>query len=248
MAAIVLIMGIILIWSAGKPGREASSFSPPDTAIANRQPVKVLSDSGPIPEFRNPSSVDTSVAKPAAPAHKKGDITRHALPVSMPEMTARDTMRAPLPDSVDVTVVTEPWAHIFFKGKQIGTTPLSAPLRLPRGEHDMVLRNPAFPPIDLPVSAQKPGEIVVRLTDHVARIGARVEPWGEVYIDGEDMGATPFTHPVYVSPGKHAIRITHPNLGSIQKDIDAAAGQVLDLEVNMKTGTFLVAMDMEKRP
>ena len=156
-----------------------------------------------------------------------------------------DSAQASATDSADITLDTEPWAHVFFQGRQVGTTPLPAPLRLPRGEQVIILRNPAFPPIDLRMNISESEDIDVRLADHVARIGARVEPWGEVYVDGESVGTTPLARSVYVSPGRHSVRITHPNLGSLQREIDAAAGQVLDLEVNMNTGTFLVAMDME---
>jgi eukaryotic-like serine/threonine-protein kinase len=244
IAAMVIVVGGILIWDAGKPRPSDTMSAPADTSTQLQQSVKPLHTDGSIPEFRNPA-LDTNAVRKATERVKPKPTTSPAEARGREANTDTDSAT---PDSVDVTINTEPWAHVFYHGQQIGTTPLSSPLRLPAGDNIVVLRNPAFPPIDLPVNVKESKEINVQLSHYVTRIGARVEPWGELYIDGEHVGTTPIPRPVYVSPGHHSIRITHPKLGSVQRDVDAAAGQVLDLEVNMNTGQFLVAMDVEGRP
>jgi serine/threonine-protein kinase len=251
MAAMVIVVGGILIWDAGKPKPSDTVTAPADTSVKFHQSVNSLQPNGIVPEFRNPAP-DTNAVRNATENEKsKRPPQEKSKPSTSPAVSrvheANSDTTAKL-DSADVTIVTEPWAHVFYHGQQIGTTPLSAPMRLPAGDNVIVLRNPAFPPIDLPVNVRESKEINIQLSHYVARIGARVEPWGELYIDGEHIGTTPIPQAVYVSPGHHSIRITHPKLGSLQHDVDAAAGQVLDLEVNMNTGQFLVAVDMEGSP
>jgi hypothetical protein len=105
------------------------------------------------------------------------------------------------------------------------------------------LRNPAFPPVELTLSLNGTTQEEIHLTDYVTTVRARVEPWGELYIDGEHIGTTPLTHPVYISPGQHLIRISHPKLPAVQRDVQTAAGASLDIEANLKESTLNVAMD-----
>jgi serine/threonine-protein kinase len=144
-------------------------------------------------------------------------------------------------DTVELSLTVEPWAHVFFNGIQLGTTPLLSPLRLPAGKRELQLRNPAFPPITIPVDLLNAVERKsVRLADYAALVRVTVEPWGEIYVDGEHTGTTPLAQPLWLSPGRHALRVTHPQLPPLQKDLTAAAGETLTVEINLKAARALV--------
>jgi eukaryotic-like serine/threonine-protein kinase len=141
------------------------------------------------------------------------------------------------PDSVNLWLTTEPWANVFLGGVQLGTTPLNAALRVPGGSQTLVLRNPAFPPIQLSVNLnQTESRADVRLADHAALLRVAVEPWGELYLDGEHLGTTPLARPLFVSAGRHTVRITHPKLAALQQDFSAAAGDTLAVTVDLAHG------------
>ena len=193
-----------------------------------------------VPEFRNPSSPDTHKTAQTAKSNKVDEKPVQPLRNSDAEMLEK------IPDSVDVQLTTEPWAHVFLHNQQLGTTPLSAALRLPTGVQTLTLRNPAFPAIELPVTLIRKMSLSVRLSDYVSTVRAQVEPWGELYVDGEHVGTTPLAETAYTSHrGEHELRITHPNLASVQRTVNTVAGQALDLEVNLNKGTFDIALDTE---
>jgi serine/threonine-protein kinase len=236
LAVAVLILGIKLIVDAGKPKQIQTPSNPPavtgssDTLATNSGAITENT----VPEFRNPSAPDTARRRTTEPTK-----TNHSEEKPPPVAPAL----AVTPDSVDLMLTTEPWAHIYLHNQQLGTTPLSKALRIPTGSQIITLRNPAFPPIELPLTLNASTQLEVHLTDYVTTVRARVEPWGEVYVDGEHIGTTPLPQPLYIEPGQHELRISHPNLASVHRSVNTAAGQALDLEVNLNKGTFEIAMD-----
>jgi serine/threonine-protein kinase len=63
--------------------------------------------------------------------------------VAIPEpVIAKKKQRQRPSGSGRVTVRTEPWAHVYFKGDKIGTTPF-ANVKLPAGTHTLVFKNPS---------------------------------------------------------------------------------------------------------
>ncbi len=245
LAAVVLVIGIKLILDAGKHDENKTFLNPPanggrsDTVAAHGSALMENN----VPEFRSPSAQDTAtrkteIAKPSKAEEKLAGVRTNGVSDST----------AALPDSVDLLLTTEPWAHVYLHNQLLGTTPLASSLRLPSGEQSLTLRNPAFPPVELPVSLNKNTQLSIHLNDYVTTVRARVEPWGELYVDGEHVGTTPLPQPLYITPGLHDLRVTHPNLASVQRSVNTAAGQALDLEVNLNKGTFDIAMDLGGRP
>jgi hypothetical protein len=180
------------------------------------------------------AATKVELSSPVTKRNTNGAVIDQDIPsiVSAPATTIQ------LQDSVDFMLTTEPWAHVLWNGRQLGTTPLESALRLPAGEHAIILRNPAFPPIELPVKLNQSAQMNVKLADYVAQLIFTVEPWGEIAIDGEPVGATPLKNPLYVSPGRHTIRISHPALTAISREMDTAAGQVMNAKANLNHGTF----------
>jgi hypothetical protein len=153
---------------------------------------------------------------------------------SAPQIAAASTA---IPDSVNLALTTEPWAQVYLNGVQLGTTPFSGTVRVPGGSQTLVLRNPAFPPVQVTLnlsSAQSRADI--RLADHAALVRVNVEPWGELYLDGEHIGTTPLPRPLFVSPGHHSVRVSHPQLSTLQQDFQIAAGETVAISMDLSHG------------
>ncbi len=143
-------------------------------------------------------------------------------------------------DSFDLFLDSTPWARVSLEGVEFGITPLGAPVRLPEGRHVVLLRNPAYPPIQVSVELRQDTRTTVSLDRYVQHLDVSVEPWGDVYIDGERIGTTPLNRMPVVLPGDHSLRITHPSLPAIESDWQAAAGETLSIRANLQTSELAV--------
>lgn len=148
--------------------------------------------------------------------------------------TASENEIIPVPDSVDAQITTEPWTHVYLNGQRLGTTPLKGIRRMPSGKQTLSFVNSAFPRIDVPFDLKDSICVVnVNLHEYVTTIDVTVEPWGELFIDDEHAGTTPLPKPLYILPGDHVFRVTHPSLPSLQRNLQTAAGDTVRLIVNM---------------
>lgn len=132
-------------------------------------------------------------------------------------------------------VVCAPWAYVFLNGDSLGQTPLNEPIRV--GKHDLVLRNPEFPnhKTAIEIAADRTTDLEVSLWSLVGTLKIDVSPWAQVYIDGEYQDTVPpQARPLILAPGKHALELKHPGLGSWQTEIDVKAGEPLDLKFNLR--------------
>jgi serine/threonine-protein kinase len=157
------------------------------------------------------------------------------------ELRGQNHVQEIIPDSVDLYLTTEPWAHIYAHGMKIATTPLEKPLRLPSGEQILTIKNPAFPDLNLPFKLSKALHTEnVRLAEYTTLIKLDVQPWGECYVDGEHTGTTPLAKPLYLSPGRHSLRFSHPAYAALTRDILAAAGETINIHVDFSKGEFVL--------
>ena len=140
---------------------------------------------------------------------------------------------------MDLLLITEPWADVYWNGIKLGTTPLSGPLRMASGTQRLVLRNPAFPPVELPLELTQPAlRLEIPLAGQTVRVRTNVNPWGELYVDGEHVGTTPLGRPLYVSPGKHTVRISHPQLNALEQDFSAQRGEAVIVSADLAQGVL----------
>ncbi|HQT25416.1 MAG TPA: hypothetical protein PLK99_02310, partial [Burkholderiales bacterium] len=60
----------------------------------------------------------------------------------------------------------------------------------------------------------------------------RIMPWGEVYVDGKKMGASPPLKSLKIGPGKHQIEIMNSNLPSHSQSVETKPGERVIIEHN----------------
>lgn len=71
-------------------------------------------------------------------------------------------------------------------------------------------------------------------------------PWAHVLVDGEHRKTTPFATPIALSPGKHVVRLEHPNAPPEERLIDGRAGQAILLNVQLHVERPLI-LDTEPK-
>jgi eukaryotic-like serine/threonine-protein kinase len=241
--AILAVYAVIMLlhsWKEEKPQpSQASTMASPSMTQKTEQQL-VASE----PEFRAPPPEQTSIDLDGTKDATEKVISPFK---KTPQETERITVA--IHDSTRLFLTTEPWAYVYDGALQIGTTPLAAPLILPRGQHTLILRNPAFPPIPVTLALTDPDvRQSVILSEHVAVLRVNVAPWGELYVDGEHQGTTPLSKPLYVAAGRHKLRISHPQLAAVQREVNAAAGETLAVDVDLVKGLADVKPHLKGTP
>jgi hypothetical protein len=181
------------------PDRPPDIGAAPDSTVAqvpaeNRQPAddeQAVSNEAGDPALPPDSDGTADDRGPAQdPASRLED-----LPPAVAENPAtEDPMISPIPtDTLDLivtgsgwlAVAFSPWASIWVDGDSILTASVDT-LELSAGRHEVVLRNPDFPPIrrQIEIAAGGTSRLDVSLWSTVARLSLQVVPWATVEIDG----------------------------------------------------------------
>lgn len=102
-----------------------------------------------------------------------------------------------------------PWGDLYIDSKMVETTPIKQSIQLEAGTHTIKLQHPNFP-VYTTVVTIKPGEetaLKVNLDNLMGYLDCRVNPWGEIYVDGRLAGETPLQRPIKLAQGRHKITI-----------------------------------------
>ncbi|MBT8401975.1 MAG: protein kinase [Rhodothermia bacterium] len=147
-----------------------------------------------------------------------------------------DDSAARKPEAGTISVRTVPWASLWLDGTSLGES-FADTLTLEAGAHQLVLRNPDFPDVVETIEVI-PGvhrDYNLSLWARVARLSLVVVPWAVVEIDGVIRDTIPPQEtPFILPPGAHRLRLTHPELGVITRDVLLTAGERRSLSYNMR--------------
>ncbi|NQT35570.1 serine/threonine protein kinase, partial [bacterium] len=145
-------------------------------------------------------------------------------------------------ETVDLTapgsifISCKPWARIIIDNESIGETPLTEPVELSPGEHQLVLVNDEFPsPVSQTINIEpgSRGQLDFNLWNHFTVIKiVSVEPWAEIIIDGESYGYTPRQQEIILPLGRHEIELRNPDFKHFFKSIDIKRGDP-PVEINI---------------
>ncbi len=75
--------------------------------------------------------------------------------------------------------------------------------------------------------------MIFRWRDIYGFVTLTVNPWAEVYIDGQFIDATPLNNPVPLTTGGHHIILKNPDFPLWQKYIELVAGDTVTLKVRL---------------
>lgn len=238
--AVIAFWAAMMLWYPWAKDSGNSQIPNPKSHVLNTAADSIRPQTGETTEI--PQENPTTTSNPVEPELRQAQEKRDEGPKTMPsEPSISAAPSTNLPDTVELTLTTEPWAQVFLDGVQLGTTPLGGPVRVPGGSQTLVLRNPAFPPVQVTLNLTQPkARAEVKLAEYTALVRVNVEPWGELYLDGEHVGTTPLHNPLFVSPGHHSVRVSHPQLSAVQQEFQTSAGETLAVNVDLAHGQAVV--------
>lgn len=141
-------------------------------------------------------------------------------------------------------------AAVVLDGRPIGTTPLAVD-NLAVGRHTIVLSKPGFEGtarrVDVRAGAEFEAEIALRTREapeprvatpavpQVGTVEVLVRPWGTVAVDGDvRQRETDVVYRTQLPAGPHRIQVTHPTLGSAEREIVVGAGSTARIEFDLE--------------
>jgi serine/threonine-protein kinase len=129
-----------------------------------------------------------------------------------------------------------PWAYVYIDSAETDLTPLQKNLVLTEGEHLLQLIHPNFPIYTKKVRIRENGltSIKINLDTLFAYLDCKVNPWGEIYIDGKLKGQTPLQSPIRIIPGEHHILLKNSEFEPKEYDIKTGQGQTYTIKYNFK--------------
>lgn len=129
-----------------------------------------------------------------------------------------------------------PWADVYVDGEKLETTPMNKPLTLTEGEHTIKLVHPDYPVYTnvIKVNHAQVTNIKVSLESLMGFINCRVNPWGNIYINGDYKGQTPLKQPIKVFPGFVRLTIKNPNYKDLDTSIYVKQGDTLQLKFTLQ--------------
>ncbi len=118
--------------------------------------------------------------------------------------------------------------NVSLNGRSLGTTPLEA-VDLPPGKHTLTVSSQRFGIARAVVVEIKAGALTKQTLDVPrGKLSVNARPFAEVYINGEHVGTTPLTRPVY--EGRHEVKLVSA-AGEQTRIVDVTADQDVSVAV-----------------
>ncbi|MCX7798200.1 MAG: protein kinase [Melioribacter sp.] len=125
-----------------------------------------------------------------------------------------------------------PWADVYIDGEKLETTPMTKPITLTEGEHTIKLVHPDYPIYTnvVKVNHAQVTNLKVSLESLMGFIICKVNPWGNVYVNGDYKGQTPLRQPIKVYPGFVRLTIKNPSFKDVDTSIYIKQGDTVQLK------------------
>jgi hypothetical protein len=128
----------------------------------------------------------------------------------------------PTKGTATLTVRASPWCTLYVDSKKVGDTPISG-LKLKAGRRKLRCVNKSEKIDKKTTITLAAGEVKSEtFRFKKGKLNIRVKPWGEVWVDGQRKGVTPFGA-ITVFEGSHKIKATNSDLG-VTRTVRARVG------------------------
>jgi len=172
--------------------------------------------------------------KEQGPSHEPALATASASPPD-----ALPLARTRFEESAMVWITSVPWAEVRIDGDVVDTTPLSGPLTLAPGRHEVTLAHPAFPAV-ISILQLAPGtmeSLRVSLAESLGFVHVHTDPWATVQVDGIAAGTTPLAAPIALRPGSHEVRAENPFFPPENTKVTVAPGETTVVQITLREGS-----------
>ncbi|MEG8946735.1 serine/threonine-protein kinase [Rosettibacter firmus] len=154
------------------------------------------------------------------------------------QTTNKESENSPLPAIKYGGLFVEcyPWADVYVDGEKLETTPMNKPLMLVEGEHTIKLVHPDYPVYTklIRINHSQVTNLRVSLESLMGYINCKVNPWGDVYVNGDYKGQTPLKDLIKVFPGFVRLTIKNPNYKEIDTSLYVQPGDTILLKFLLK--------------
>lgn len=139
-----------------------------------------------------------------------------------------------------VFIECSPWALVYIDSLKIDTTPFKDYIPVSTGRHSIRLEHPDYPDYQTYLTINKDESVTlkVNLDKEFAGLIVKVNPWGDVYIDGKHYGQTPLDKPIFLTEGSHKIRITNPGYKEANEIVSLKKGEKMEFRYNFESAKF----------
>jgi len=129
-----------------------------------------------------------------------------------------------------------PWADVYVDGEKLETTPMTKPLTLTEGEHTIKLVHPDYPIYSeiIKINHSQVTNLKVSLESLMGYINCKVNPWGNIYVNGDFKGQTPMKELIKVFPGFVRLSVKNPNYRDIDTSFYVKQGDTVQLKFVLK--------------
>ncbi|MGE5807037.1 MAG: serine/threonine-protein kinase [Ignavibacteria bacterium] len=129
-----------------------------------------------------------------------------------------------------------PWGDVYIDNVKVDTTPLKDYIRLKTGRHTVKVVHPDYPAYvkNIKVAGAQIETIVIDFKYSIGYLICNINPWGDVYINGELKGTTPLRAPILLYPGRYTLTVTNPQYGKKETIIDVKARDTLNYNFNFE--------------
>jgi eukaryotic-like serine/threonine-protein kinase len=137
-------------------------------------------------------------------------------------------------------IEAKPWADVYIDNKKTDTTPLSDYIQLSSGTHTLKLIHPNYPPYikRIHISNEKIETVKIDFQALTGSLDCKVQPWGEVFIDGKHVGTTPLREPINLYPGRYNIIITNKQFpDTLEKHVKITARDTTEVTFSFENGS-----------
>jgi serine/threonine protein kinase len=132
-----------------------------------------------------------------------------------------------------LTFTIKPWAEVYVDGNFIDRTPISSPLKLAAGSHELILRHPNRKEHRQEISIISGDTLYlqINLPEAYGYLKLSVVPWAKVMVDGTDLGTTPFGKPIKLSIGGHDLRLIGPEGKQWEENIRITEEGIIERQI-----------------
>ncbi len=148
--------------------------------------------------------------------------------------------RPPVPNLITdygkLFIECSPWGDVYVDNVKIDTTPLKDYIRLKPGRHTIKVVHPDYPSYvkNIRIAGAQIETMVIDFKYSVGYLMCNINPWGDVYINGELKGTTPLRAPILLYPGSYTLTVANPQYGKKEVIIDVKARDTLNYNFNFE--------------
>ena len=152
-----------------------------------------------------------------------------------PETVADNSLINNMLKPISITITSDPRAWIMINGDSTGISPIKHEITSVPNRLEITLKTPGFPTITKQITINNDSDYKwhVSLWQEVGYLDILVNPWGEIWIDGDSIDVTPISHPIILAPGSHRLEVRHPLLKIEREKIFIIVGDTLRKSITL---------------